>query len=227
MGRPSGPPRKKSPRQTLVESCVLGLVLAMGAIFLLELRLRPMVQTIAQAQATNLITATIASSIASQDIDYSQFIHIQQNQAGEITALSSNMTAMNQMRSQLIDGVLLSLEEVDVSVIQVPVGSLLESELLWAKGPSLQARSMSVGTIVAQFHSEFTQAGINQTLHRIYLQISAPITLMMAGDTLETVVEQQICVSETVIVGSVPNTNFQMGSPFLESSLTFTPIQPW
>ncbi len=214
-----------SPLKTALLCGCIGITLSSFLIYSLEHRLRPLITTIAQAQATNLLSSTISTSISQQNIDYTQFITIQQNTQGEITALTTNMTAMNKMRSTLVEGVLASLEEVDVSVIEVPMGSLLEFDLLWAKGPVLTARSMSVGTIAAQFHSEFSQAGINQTLHRIYLEIVAPVTLMMAGDTLKTTVSNQICVSETVIVGSVPNTSLQMGSSFLESTLTFTPLQ--
>lgn len=214
-----------TPLKTALYCGGIGVLLAGLMISTLEHRLRPLVTTIAQAQATNLLSHTMGDSISAQNIDYSQFITIKQNNQGEITALTTNMTAMNQMRGQLVAGVLQSLEDVDVSIIEIPIGSLFEFELLWATGPTIKARSMTVGTISAQFHSEFAQAGINQTIHRIHLEISAPIQLMLAGDTLETTVESQICLSETVIVGSVPDTNLQMGTSFLESSLTFTPTE--
>ncbi|MFI3251454.1 MAG: sporulation protein YunB, partial [Eubacteriales bacterium] len=99
---------------------------------------------------------------------------------------------------------------VDISVIEVPLGSLFSMELLWAKGPTIKARSMTVGTVSAEFESNFSQAGINQTLHRIYLHVTVPITLLLAGDTVETEITTKLCVSETVIVGTVPNTNLQL-----------------
>lgn len=193
-------------------SCLWGIFLASVIICYLDLRLSPLIKTMALTQTTNLLTQTITTHIDQENLDYAEFVTIERNIQGEITALTSNFSAMNAMRADLIATVLMSLEELDISVVEVPLGSLLNSELLWAKGPRISARAISVGTISAQFHSEFTHSGINQTLHRIYLQVSVPIYLIMAGDTLETTVETQLCVSEIVIVGKVPNTNLQMGA---------------
>lgn len=202
----------RRPIPPILYSCFWGLCFASVIIFFLDLRLSPVVSTMAIAQATNLLTETITTHITQENLDYDQFVTIERNSQGEITALTSNMSSMNSMRADLVTTVLESLDQVDISVIEVPLGSLLDSEFFWAKGPCISARAMSVGTISAQFHSEFTHSGINQTLHRIYLQVNVPIYLMMAGDTLETTVETQLCVSETVIVGVVPDTNLQMGA---------------
>lgn len=193
-------------------SSFLGIFFASIIISFLDTRLSYVVKTMALTQATNLLTETITTHMTEKTLDYSEFITIERNNQGDITALTSNMTSMNEMRTQLISTVLKSLEEVDISVIKVPLGSLFHSEIFWAKGPRISARAMSVGTISAQFHSEFTHSGINQTLHRIYLQVTVPIYLMVAGETLETTVDSQLCVSETIIVGVVPDTNLQMGA---------------
>lgn len=195
-----------------VASLIFGIIFAFCLIYFLDQRLSPVVSTMAMTQVNNLLTETITNHILDEKLDYGQFISIERNEQNEITALTTNMSAMNHMRSQLVSTVLDALNEVDISVVEVPLGSLLASDLFWAKGPTIQAKTMSVGTISAQFHSEFSHSGINQTLHRIYLQISVPIFLIMAGNTIETTIETQLCVSETIIVGVVPNTNLQMGT---------------
>lgn len=189
---------------------MIGLTLFFAVMFYFELQLRPVATAVGTTQAINLLTSTITTAFSEQETDYSVFTTIERSQTGEITALTTDMTALNQMRNTITEQVLTAVDGVDISVIEVPLGSLFSMELLWAKGPTIKARSMTVGTVSAEFESNFSQAGINQTLHRIYLHVTVPITLLLAGDTVETEITTKLCVSETVIVGTVPNTNLQL-----------------
>ena len=65
-------------------------------------------------------------------------------------------------------------------------------------------RSVSLGSLRAEFESEFQSTGTNQTLHRIWLTLSAPTTVMLPCDQLEVETETSLCVAETIIVGEIP-----------------------
>lgn len=196
-------------------SILIGISISLAVVLYFEMQLRPIITTIAQTQTVNLLSSTITLAISNQNLDYSKFTTIERNQAGAITALTTDMSEINQMRHEMIMYILEALDDVDISVIEVPLGSLFSVEFLWAKGPSIKARSLSVGTVSAEFDSQFTQAGINQTLHRIYVAVEVPITLILAGDIVSTEVITNLCVSEIVIVGTVPDTNLQMDLPYI------------
>ena len=66
--------------------------------------------------------------------------------------------------------------------------------------------NVPVGTVSAEFRSDFSQAGVNQTLHRIELEVAVPVTLILPGGQTELTVETGLLVAETVIVGAVPDT---------------------
>lgn len=193
----------------------VGLLLAAGCVSLLELRLRPMVITLAQAQAQNLVTSVVEQAFSremnAQPDAYRQLVEIQRDETGAITALSADMPVLNQLRTTLTADVLQALESADVSQIQVPLGSLVDLDLLWGLGPTVKVYSMTVGTVEGEFESEFTSAGVNQTVHRIILTLKVPLTLMLPGGAAETVCETQLCVAETVIVGQVPESYLQWG----------------
>ena len=181
----------------------------------LEARLRPMVVLAAQAQAQNAITAvaeeTVVEDLAQRGVSYDDFVTIQRDSSGAITALTTDMAALNLLRAQLVADVLEALEGVDVSQIQVPLGSLVDLDLLWGLGPTVKVYSMTVGTVEGEFESEFSSAGVNQTVHRIILTLKVPLTLMLPGGAAETMCETQLCVAETVIVGQVPESYLQWG----------------
>lgn len=199
----------------LVVTLAVGLLLAGGIIGLLEARLRPMVSEVAQAQAKNAMTAVleqaVVADLARRNISYSDLVSVQRDQSGAISALTTDMASMNLLRAELITDVLEALSDVDTSVIQIPLGSLVDSELIWAKGPVLRVRSMSVGTVSAEFESEFSAAGVNQTRHRIWLKLAVPIKIMLPGGYVDVPVDTSLCVAETVIVGQVPDTYLQFG----------------
>lgn len=199
----------------------VALVVSVSIIALLEHKLRPVVAEIAAAQAQNAITGVIENAVtadlAERQVGYSDFVSIQRDGGGAITALTTNMTQMNLLRAELTAVILETLDGVDVSDIQVPLGSLFDLEPMWAKGPSLKVRAMTVGTVRTEFDSQFTSAGVNQTLHRIWMEISVPMTLLLPGGEVEVFVDTRLCVAETVIVGQVPDTYLQMGDAVLKS----------
>lgn len=208
-------PRQGRPSRTdgpgaLILTLLLGVALAGTVIVCLEMRLRPIVYTVARAQATNALTAVvdgaIASDLSARQVGYVDFVDIQRDATGSITSMSTDMAAMNLLRAEIVSDVLTALDGVDVSEIRIPLGSLLDTDLLWAKGPDLHVQSMRVGTVSAEFHSSFSEAGVNQTLHRINLEVSVPLTLILPGGKTDLTVETGLCVAETVIVGAVPET---------------------
>lgn len=193
----------------------VALVVAASVIALLENKLRPVVAEIAAAQAQNTMTAVVENAVtadlAARQVSYADFVTIQRDEGGAITALTTDMARMNLLRSELTAAVLEALEGVDVSDVQVPLGSLFDLEPLWAKGPALKAKAMTVGTVRAEFDSQFTSAGVNQTLHRIWLEVDVPMTLLLPGGEVEASLHTRLCVAETVIVGKVPDTYLQLG----------------
>ena len=193
----------------------VALFVAVSVIALLEAKLRPVVAEIAAAQAQNSMTAVVENAVtadlATRHLGYSDFVTIQRDEKGAITALTTDMARMNLLRSELTAAVLGALEGVDVSVVQVPLGSLFDLEPLWAKGPSLKAMAMTVGTVRTEFDSELISAGVNQTLHRIWMEVSVPMTLLLPGGEVEVTLDTRLCVAETVIVGQVPDTYLQVG----------------
>lgn len=191
------------------------LIVAASVIALLEYKLRPVVAEIASTQVQNTMTAVVEGAVtadlAARQVSYADFVTIQRDEGGAITALTTDMARMNLLRAELTAAILEALEGVDVSDIEVPIGSLFDLEPLWAKGPALKAKAITVGTVRAEFDSQLTSAGVNQTLHRIWIEVEVPMTLLLPGGEVATSLHTQLCVAETVIVGRVPDTYLQVG----------------
>ena len=66
----------------------------------------------------------------------------------------------------------------------------------------------------ANFVSFFSQAGINQTLHQVTMEVTIDVSVLVLGRTTSFTLESQVVVAETVIVGQVPNTFLQTGGTY-------------
>lgn len=216
----AGPWRLKLERRLRrgLPSWVLTWLVAAGvmlcAVRVTERALRPVLAAAARYQVRSQVTAAVeqwaARDLQERGVDYSDFVTITRNEAGEITALSANMARLNLLRAELSAHLLERLEDSQLE-LTIPVGSLLPLEPTWARGPELHLRALALGTASAEFESEFTSAGINQTRHRLWLELSVPVTVLLPGGGEELTVDSRLCVAETVIVGQVPQTWFQTG----------------
>ena len=189
---------------------LIGLAVSMSLMMVLSMRMRPLAALVAETEAENTIHRVLEEAVLNDlermGVSYGDLVRIERDSAGDITAVITDVVELNRLRGVLLERVLEELSGVDVSEIHIPLGSLLDVDVLWAKGPSLKLHGMRVGTVSAEFESEFSQAGINQTLHRIWLEIRVPLTLILPGDEVETETESRLCVAETIIVGDVPDT---------------------
>ena len=204
--------RRGLPTWVLTWLVAAGVMLC--AVRVTERALRPVLAAAARYQVRSQVTAAVeqwaARDLQERGVDYSDFVTITRNEAGEITALSADMARLNLLRAELSAHLLERLEDSQLE-LTIPVGSLLPIEPTWARGPELHLRALALGTASAEFESEFTSAGINQTRHRLWLRLSVPVTVLLPGGGEELTVDSRLCVAETVIVGQVPQTWFQTG----------------
>lgn len=204
--------RRGLPTWVLTWLVAAGVMLC--AVRVTERALRPVLAAAARYQVRSQVTAAVeqwaARDLQERGVDYSDFVTITRNEAGEITALSADMARLNLLRAELSAHLLERLEDSQLE-LTIPVGSLLPLEPTWARGPELHLRALALGTASAEFESEFTSAGINQTRHRLWLELSVPVTVLLPGGGEELTVDSRLCVAETVIVGQVPQTWFQTG----------------
>ena len=190
---------------TLLVAVILSYVL-IGA---LEARLRPILLTAAQVQTRNAVTevleGTVREELTRQAVSYTDLVRVERGQDGSITAIVTDMNAMNRLRTAIMESLLRAMDGLDERAIAIPFGTLIDSELLWGRGPTIKVRSFTVGTVTAEFESEFLSAGVNQTLHKIWLRVCVPTTILLPGARPEITTDTRLCIAETVIVGKVPS----------------------
>ena len=156
--------------------------------------IRPMLEAAAQVQIHDQVTSAIQDAVLTdleaRSVTYGDLVTLQKDDSGGIAAITAQAAAMGRLQTELGRTVLTAVQGVRTSSLAVPVGSLLDSDLLWAKGPAVQVRALWVGTVETSFDSQFVSAGINQTCHRIWLNVHVPIKVLLPGGPLETTGEK-------------------------------------
>lgn len=189
------------------------LALAVGFL-LIRKRAAPIVERLAVAQAENTMSAmvnnVIEKQIADGNINYDRMIYFEKDVSGTITALKTNMGEMNRLKTEILGAMNREIEDISVHKLEIPVGNIIFPELFSGKGFSFPIRILSVGTSDASFENRFSEAGINQTLHQIYLIVCVDLSLLTPTGSVSTQVTTDVAVAETVIVGSVPQSYFSI-----------------
>ncbi len=187
---------------------VLGLLLAFLLIRWFDSALRPQLVALAEAQLKNHLTQaanrSLTQTLAEESISYSDMVKLQATEG--VSTLVTDTSALNRLRSIVLDDVVGQLETLDNHSLSVPLGALTGIDLLSAIGPKLPVRIVSAASADGHYRNDFIDAGINQTLHRIMLDISIDAKLLLPGGVVKLTVTAPICVSETIIIGQVPQT---------------------
>lgn len=189
---------------TVIFTLLLALAVAV------VLHMKPVVVDLATTRTSNavnrIVVAAVNDAVDSGRIDYEQLVDFDKDAEGHVTALRSNMAAFNRLQASIADDILQRMAEVSSTDLAIPIGTLTGSPLLAGRGPCLRVRMQSVGTATARFDNQFSSAGINQTRHRIILDVDVHVSILLPGLTTYTKVSNEISVAETVIVGGVPET---------------------
>lgn len=189
---------------------VVVLLTVISLVAAVLLHLRPLLVNLATARCSNtvhrIVVAAVNDAVENGWMEYGKLVRFDKDSDGHVTALQSNMAEFNRLQTAVADDVLDRLAQVSVSDLTVPLGTLTGSPLLAGRGPCLHVRMQSVGTATARFDNQFSSSGINQTRHRIILDVDVHVSILLPGLTTYTKVSNEISVAETVIVGGVPET---------------------
>lgn len=176
-----------------------------------RLVIRDLAQTSVKNATSDLANDAVAKQIENGNIQYDRIVFFEKDVNGRITALKTNIGEINHLKTDIlniINGKILALDAADIGI---PLGSLFLPEFFSGKGPAIPVHILAIRNSDAVFSSNFCQAGINQTLHQLIMEVNVDAAVLVLGETSSFTVSSQIVVAETVIVGDVPNTFIQAG----------------
>jgi len=204
------PSRRGGEKGQLLLSALLGVGLALLLIHQFDASLRPQMVALAEAgirnQLTRISDQAVTKALSAQALSYSDMVILQSGQSGEVTTLSTDTVRLNLLRAAVLEDVVTQTEALGSEALGIPFGALTGLDLLAAFGPSLPVRVLSVASVEGTYRNEFADAGINQTIHRVMLDISITARLLFPGGIETVELSVPVPVAETIIIGGVPDT---------------------
>ena len=138
-----------------------------------------------QAKTLDIINTNIAE-VYTEKFNYNDVIKVQKDSSGAI-------------KSQR------DIKEVGSIGVKMPIGYITKNNIMSYWGPSITVKMEPIGRVVVTYESLFESAGINQTRHKILVNVKTNLKIILPLQSKEVEVVNQIPISDTVIVGEVPN----------------------
>ena len=184
------------------------LLLVIGVLLYINYVINPIILQTSEAKVKALAKKAVGSAIyeiVCNDDVYGSIINISKDKEENITMISANTVEINKLARKLARISQENLDLIGEQGINIPLGTFSGFPLLAGKGPNIRVNIIPIGAISANFRSEFSSAGVNQTIHKIYVIVSSSISVILPTANQKITTESEVLVCESVIVGRVPD----------------------
>ena len=158
-------------------------------------------RTLSQRAVENAIFETINDTLV-----YDTLITITRDENGDVVLISTNSLQINLLARELVNIAQDKLEKIGTQGISIPIGTLTGLPIFVGRGPEIKVKMLPIGNITCKFSSEFKEAGINQTNHKLYLTVNSNVSVILPIENQIIETQTQIMIAESIIVGKIPDT---------------------
>ncbi len=203
--------KKRNKTKRFLIFLLIVLMIASIIMFYFDKYVNPVILTTSETKVKMMTSRAVNSAISeilNNNNIYDELVTISQDNNGNISMIQANAISINRLSKDISRLALVKIESIGDQGINIPLGSFTGMPILMGRGPEVLIKIVPIGTLDCVFKSEFLSAGINQTVHRIYLDVSSVVNLILPifNDPVQTYTQVLIC--ESVIVGRVPEFYF-------------------
>ena len=194
-------------RRRRLRRLLLAVLLLLAVFLLADRNVKPLVFSLAEARSAAMASRVLSGAMAEalgDGVGYDELMNVRMDEKGQVALLSANTVRMNLLADRAGEAALRRLENMSSERVSVPLGAALGLTLLAGSGPLIPVSIVPVGSIGTNFVTEFEACGINQTRHKVYLQLTASIRIVIPTGAKTTQVSANMLVAESIIVGRVP-----------------------
>ena len=200
---------RRKQKQTLIFKIISVLIVFSIIVLLINAKISPVlvrcVKIEAENAASNAIDQSVTQFLKSKGITYSSVVKIEKNKNGVVTAITTDISKLNLLKSEVCNKISDIIEAQKNLEVRVPFGVIFGSEAFSGIGPVIKYHLYMVAVANCEIKNAFLSAGINQTLHRLILDIETKIYIVFPDRESVVTVNTNMCIAETVIVGLAPN----------------------
>ena len=174
-----------------------------------DTRIRPVVKRkvrdCARTYTVEILNEILLKEISELNLTYDMLTNINYSSNGAISSIETDTVAINKFKASFALATTDALNKINQYNLYISLGTLLGPEILAERGPKIHFTVLSSEYVQTEILSRFEEAGINQTMHKILLDVSVNICCYFPGYTTSVTVQSELVLAETVIIGTVPN----------------------
>ena len=191
---------------------IIILIIAILTFIRIVSSISPIFETLCKEKARSIATGICneESTKIIQNYRYEDLVTISKDKDDNITMIKSNIAPINLIISDVAQNIQTKINEKTQDKIGIRLGAFLGIRMLSGVGPMLPIKISVVGNVDTNLISEFNESGINQTIHRIYLQVDCEINIVTQYKQTNERISNQILIAENVIVGKIPETYYNL-----------------
>lgn len=195
-----------------ITKIILILIIAFETAALLLNRINPIFEQVSIYEAKKLATfvANEQTTIVMQNYNYDSMFSVEKDAEGKVSMIQMNMYRVNIIISDIAYYIQEQMKKPENSTISIPLGNFFGTDLFSGYGPNVKLKVVLLGTVETDLRSEFIEKGINQTLHRVYLQIDCKVQILSSYKKMEETISNQFLLAENVILGEIPSTYYNL-----------------
>lgn len=203
---------KSLKRKQKIAKIFIIMVIAFSTVKIVLDAISPIFNALCEDKAKSIATIISNNEATNvmKDHTYDELFTIEKDNDGNITMIKSNIIPINEIISDVAVKIQNSINKRGSENIKISIGSFTGSKLLSGRGPGIPIKISSIGNVETDLRSEFSAQGINQTLHRVYLQVDCEVSILTPYNTISEKVSNQVLLIENVIVGKIPNTYYNL-----------------
>lgn len=168
-------------------------------------------------------TAENCSSKACQetmkDMKYEDLCTIEKDSQGNVILMNMNIINVNKVSSEIAIKMQNMFNEEKNNSIEISMGSLTGNKILAGRGPKIHVKLELMGNIQTSIKSEIKEAGINQSLHKIYLSIKSEMSMISPYKDTDEEILTEVLLAESIIIGKIPETYYDLDGLTQEDAL--------
>lgn len=198
-------------KQKIVKIFII-MVIAFSTVKIVLDAILPIFDTLCKDKAKSIATiiANEEATNVMKEHTYDEIFTLEKDKDGNITMIKSNIIAINEIISDVAVKIQNTINQRGRENIEIALGSFTGFKLLSGKGPGVPIKISSIGNVETDLRSEFSEKGINQTLHRVYLQVDCEVSILTPYNSITEKVSNQVLLIENVIVGKIPSTYYNL-----------------
>lgn len=156
-----------------------------------------------QLQGTEMVNRIVNEQVVAQ-VKYQDIVAIYKDKEGKIEMIQPNTVILNRLIANTITRVADSMMQFQNDSVSIPLGQLTGLRIMAAWGPRINVQIIPTSEVHVELLNKFEEAGINQTRHLIYMNITTIMKVAVPYLSDDVAVSSTVPLAETVIVGQVP-----------------------